>query len=117
MNYVDTFVAAVPNENRDIYQHHAKEAARAFRALGALSVVACWGDDLVDGDVTSFPKSVRCEEGETVAVSWIVWPSKEVRNKAMARTGDDPRLNPAHNPMPFDGARMIFGSFEMIVEE
>ncbi len=117
MSYVDIFVAAVASENRDTYQHHAKEAAQAFRALGALSVVACWGDDLVDSGMTSFPGSVGCEEGETVAVSWIVWPSKEIRNKSMARAGDDPRLNPEHNPMPFDGARMIFGSFEMIVEE
>jgi len=27
-----------------------------------------------------------------------------------------PRLKPEVNPMPFDGKRMIFGGFEMIVE-
>jgi hypothetical protein len=28
----------------------------------------------------------------------------------------DPRLKPDVNPMPFDGKRMIYGGFEMIVE-
>jgi uncharacterized protein YbaA (DUF1428 family) len=31
--------------------------------------------------------------------------------KAMA----DPRLQPETNPMPFDGQRMIYGGFEMIL--
>jgi len=29
----------------------------------------------------------------------------------------DPRLQPDSNPMPFDGKRMIFGGFEMMVDE
>jgi uncharacterized protein YbaA (DUF1428 family) len=33
-------------------------------------------------------------------------------NKVMA----DPRLKPDVNPMSFDGKRLIFGGFEMIVE-
>jgi uncharacterized protein YbaA (DUF1428 family) len=28
----------------------------------------------------------------------------------------DPRLNPEDNPMPFDGKRMIFGGFEIVVD-
>jgi uncharacterized protein YbaA (DUF1428 family) len=28
----------------------------------------------------------------------------------------DPRMQPNTNPMPFDGKRMIFGGFEVIVE-
>jgi uncharacterized protein YbaA (DUF1428 family) len=28
----------------------------------------------------------------------------------------DPRLQPDKNPMPFDGQRMIYGGFEMIVD-
>jgi len=29
----------------------------------------------------------------------------------------DPRLQPDSNPMPFDGKRMIYGGFDIIVEE
>jgi len=28
----------------------------------------------------------------------------------------DPRLQPENNPMPFDGQRLIYGGFEMIVD-
>lgn len=28
----------------------------------------------------------------------------------------DPRMQPDVNPMPFDGARMIYGGFQMILE-
>jgi uncharacterized protein YbaA (DUF1428 family) len=27
------------------------------------------------------------------------------------------RLNPKNNPMPFDGKRIIYGGFEIIVDE
>ena len=30
--------------------------------------------------------------------------------------GRNPRLKPDVNPMPFNGKRMIYGGFEMIVE-
>jgi uncharacterized protein YbaA (DUF1428 family) len=33
----------------------------------------------------------------------------------MKKVMEDPRADPHTNPMPFDGARMIFGGFEMIV--
>jgi uncharacterized protein YbaA (DUF1428 family) len=28
----------------------------------------------------------------------------------------DPRMQPETNPMPFDGKRVIFGGFEVVVE-
>lgn len=28
----------------------------------------------------------------------------------------DPRLDPAKNPMPFDGKRLIYGGFETVVD-
>lgn len=28
----------------------------------------------------------------------------------------DPRFHPDRNPMPFDGRRMIFGGFEVLVD-
>lgn len=116
MTYVDGFVAAVPTANKDKYIKHASDAAVVFREHGALSLVECWGDDVPDGTVTSFPMAVKCEPGETVVFSWITWPSKEVRNTGMARVMEDPRLKPDVNPMPFDGKRLIYGGFQMIVD-
>jgi uncharacterized protein YbaA (DUF1428 family) len=115
MSYVDGFVAAVPTANREKFLRHAQQGATALKEYGALQVVECWGDDVPQGKLTSFPMAVQCKDDETVIFSWIVWPSKAVRDEGMKKVMDDPRMKPETNPMPFDGKRVIFGGFEMIV--
>jgi uncharacterized protein YbaA (DUF1428 family) len=115
MTYVDGYVLAVPTANRAAYQKMAEDAAIVFEEYGALKVVECWGDDVPDGKLTSFPMAVKCEENETVVFSWIVWPSREVRDRGNQLVMADPRMQPG-NEMPFDGKRLIYGGFEMIVE-
>ena len=116
MNYVDGFVAAVPLANREIYRQHAEKAAAVFREHGALNVVECWGDDVPEGKLTSFSMAVKREADETVVFSWITWPSRQVRDEAWKKVMADPRLKSDSNPMPFDGKRLIYGGFEVIVE-
>ena len=116
MNYVDGFVAAVPAANREAYRQHAEKAAVVFKEYGALNVVECWGDDVPEGKLTSFSMAVKREENETVVFSWIPWPSRQVRDEAWKKVMADPRLKPDVNPMPFDGKRLIYGGFEVIVE-
>lgn len=117
MNYVDGFVAAVPTANKAEYIKHARDAAVVFKEHGALKMVECWGDDVPEGKVTSFPMAVKCQPDETVIFSWLVWPSREVRDQAMSKIMEDPRLQPDVNPMPFDGKRLIYGGFEIVVDE
>ena len=38
------------------------------------------------------------------------------RDAGMNRMMEDPRMDPASAPMPFDGKRMIFGGFEPVVD-
>jgi uncharacterized protein YbaA (DUF1428 family) len=115
MNYVDGFVVAVPTVKRDIYTRHAELAAAVFRENGALAVVECWGDDVPEGKLTSFPLAVQRKDDETVVFSWITWPSRAARDEGMKRSMADPRLRPETNPMPFDGKRLIYGGFQVIV--
>ena len=115
MSYVDGFVIAVPTANKEKYKSHAEAAAVIFKEHGALKLVECWGDDVPGGVVTSFPRAVKCEPDETVCFSWIVWPSRAARDEGMAKVMEDPRMaNMAE--MPFDGKRMIYGGFEVIVD-
>jgi uncharacterized protein YbaA (DUF1428 family) len=116
MTYVDGFVAAVPTANRERYRQHAQAAAVVFKEHGALTVVECWGDEVPDGKLTSFPMAVQRKPDETVVFSWVTWPSRQVRDAGMKKVMEDPRLKPDVNPMPFDGKRLIYGGFEMIVE-
>ena len=87
-----------------------------FKEFGALKCVECWGDDVPDGKVTSFPLAVKRKDDETVVFSWILWPSRVARDDGMKKVMADPRLKPDVSPMPFDGKRLIYGGFEVIVD-
>ncbi|MBR0680145.1 DUF1428 domain-containing protein [Roseomonas eburnea] len=117
MTYVDGFVLAVPNANREAYRRHAEEFAPRFREQGAIAMVECWGDDVPDGKLTSFPMAVKCGPEETVVFSWITWPSKEVRDAGWAKIMADKSMQMDPAAMPFDGQRMIYGGFRTIVEQ
>ena len=116
MNYVDGFVCAVPTAKREEYRRHAEAAAPVFKEHGALKLVECWGDDVPDGKLTSFPMAVKCAADETVVFSWIMWPSRQVRDVGMKKVMADPRLQPDTNPIPLDGKRLIYGGFEILVD-
>jgi uncharacterized protein YbaA (DUF1428 family) len=116
MSYVDGFVVAVPTDKREIYETHATTAAGVFKENGATRVVECWGDDVPEGKLTSFPMAVKREPTETVVFSWIEWPDKATRDKGMDKAMSDPRLSAERAPMPFDGKRMIYGGFSMLLD-
>jgi uncharacterized protein YbaA (DUF1428 family) len=113
MTYVDGFVASVPTARRADFLQHSQTMGKIFKEYGAISVVDCWGDDVPEGKLTSFPMAVQCREDETVVFSWITWPSREARNESWTRVMADPRMQTGEAP-PFDGKRMIFGGFEMV---
>lgn len=116
MAYVEIYAAPVPTENRAAYEAMCTAMASIHRDNGALEVTECWGTNVPVGDVTSLPQAVKLEEGETVVMGWIKWPSKEVRDKGFSRMRSDPRMAEAMaGGMPFDGKRMIMGGFEQIV--
>lgn len=114
MSYVDGFVAAVPTANREAYRKHAEVAATVFKEHGAMSVVECWGEDVPEGKVTSFPMAVQRKDDESVVFAWITWASRSARDKGMEKAGEDPRLQSVE--MPFDGKRAILGGFEVMLE-
>ena len=84
MNYVDGFVAAVPNDSKEKYIEYAKGATAIFKEYGALKQVENWADDVPEGEDTSFPMAVKCKENESVVFSWIIWPSKEVKHSEIS---------------------------------
>jgi uncharacterized protein YbaA (DUF1428 family) len=115
MSYVDGFIIPVPAEKREAYRKVAEIAAPVFKEHGALRVVECWGDDIPDGEVTDFRKAVKAEGAENVVFSWIVWPSKEVRDEGNKKVMADPRLA-GMTDMPFDGKRMFWGGFQVLLD-
>lgn len=117
MAYVDGFVIAVPTKNREAYKRLSTEMLAVFKRCGAIQTVECWGDDVPDGKVTSFPLAVKAKDDETVVFSWIMWPSKEVRDAGNEMFMQDPAMKAMEEgSVPFDGKRMIMGGFEVLIE-
>lgn len=116
MSYMDGYVIAVPTANKQKFIEYANKFDPLFKEYGALRVVECWADDVPKGDVTDFYKSVQAKEDETVVFSWVEWPDKATRDAAIEKMMKDPRMDPKGEPMPFDGKRMIYGSFTPVVE-
>ncbi|MEO1459994.1 MAG: DUF1428 domain-containing protein [Pseudomonadota bacterium] len=113
MSYVVVAVLAVETARRAEYEAHSRMAAEVFLEHGAERLVELWGDDVPEGELTSFPMAVKAEEGETVCVSLMYWPDRAARDAGMEKVFADPRL---HGPMPFDGKRMIFASFDTMLD-
>ncbi|HEY0113873.1 MAG TPA: DUF1428 domain-containing protein [Allosphingosinicella sp.] len=114
--YVDGFVLPVPFDNRDAYLAMAQKAAGTFSKHGALRLVEAWGDDVPDGKVTDFRRAVQAKEGENVVFSWIEWPDKATRDDAWSKIMADPEMQPDHDNMPFDGKRMFWGGFDILLD-
>ena len=116
--YVDGFVIPLPKKNLEAYRRIAAECAKIWREHGALEVRECVAEDVKVGKLTSFPRSVQRKPSETVVFSWIVFKSRAHRDRVNAKVMKDPRLADMMDPMemPFDGKRMIWGGFEVIVD-
>ena len=70
------------------------------------------------GKHTSFPQSVKLKTNEVVWFSWIVYRSRKHRDQVNTRVMKDPRMAAIMNPkkMPFDGKRLIYGGFKVVVD-
>jgi uncharacterized protein YbaA (DUF1428 family) len=112
--YVDGFVAPVTPANKDAYVAMAKKAAGKFLEYGALRSSENWGEDVPDGNVTDFRRSVKAEGDENVVFSWVEWPDKATRDVGWGKLMEDPAMQP--DSMPFDGQRMFWGGFKPVVQ-
>jgi uncharacterized protein YbaA (DUF1428 family) len=114
--YVDGFVVPVSPDKKEAYLQLAQKAAGDFDKYGALRVIEAWGDDIQDGKQTDFRRAVQAKDGETVVFSWIEWPDKETRDAAWGKMMQDPDMKPDHANMPFDGMRMFWGGFDVVLD-
>jgi uncharacterized protein YbaA (DUF1428 family) len=115
--YVDGFVVPVPKRKLAAYRAMARKAGKVWMEHGALEYVECIADDVKPGKVTSFPQAVKLKAGETVFFSYVVYKSRADRDRIMKKVMSDPRLQDMMNAkkLPFDGKRMFFGGFKVMV--
>ncbi len=114
--YVDGFVCTIPRANMEKYREMADLAGKVWLEHGALEYVEAVADDVPDGEVTSFPLSVKLKEDEVVVFAYAVYESREKRDEVMKKVMEDPRLDMDMKDMPFGGKRMIWGGFRSFVQ-
>ena len=118
MSYVDGFVVPVPKKKVAAYRSMARKAGKVWREHGALEYRECIADDVKWGKRTSFPRSDKQKGGETVFFSYVVYKSRADRDRVLKNVMKDKRLASMMDPkkMPFDGKRMIYGGFKVVVD-
>ena len=118
MRYVDGYVLPVPKKNLQAYRRMAQTAGKVWRDHSALEYIECIADDVKSGKHTSFPQSVKLKRGEIVVFAYIVYKSRAHRDRVNAKVMKDPRLAKMMGPkaMPFDGKRMFWGGFKIMVD-
>ena len=65
------------------------------------------------GAVTDFCKATQAKEDETIVFSWVEYPDKATRDAANQQMSE----GGMEIEMPFDGQRLIWGGFEVILSE
>lgn len=115
--YIDSFLMPVKTGRKDAYAMIAKEVSKIFLNHGATRVLECWGHDVPAGKQNSIPKALLLEADETPVLIVNFFPDKATRDKAMAALADDAALLALLDQSPTDGKRVIFGGFEMLLDE
>ena len=90
MTYIEGFIAAVPIANKGAYVDHANGFAPLIREFGATRMVESWSDDVPEGKVTDFRKSVQARPDEAVVFSWFEFPDRATRDAANKKIGMRP---------------------------
>ena len=117
--YVDGFIIAVPRRKLAAYRKLAARGAKIWMEYGALEYQENVADDVKMGKWTSFPQAVKLKPGEVVVFSWIGYKSRRDRDRINKKVMSDPRLEDMMDPkkLPFDGKRMIYGGFKLLLRK
>jgi uncharacterized protein YbaA (DUF1428 family) len=92
MAYVDGFVLAVPKAKLEDYRAFTRTAREVWLEHGACAYLECVGDEIPDGELAALPHAVQPADDEIAVLSWIVYDSKDERDRIHSRAMADPRL-------------------------
>lgn len=115
--YIDGFVIPIPKDRVDDYRRMAEQTAKIWKEHGALDYWECVGDDMAATDMVPFPQLAQAGPDEIVIFAWVVFASREHRDRANEKIMADPRLKAmmdADKPI-FDYRRMAYGGFRELV--
>ena len=121
-NYIDGFILPVPQIHLDEYKSVAEKVAEIWKEYGALAYFEYVGQDLKLEGTRSFIELVDLKEDEIIVFGWVVFPSKEIRDRANKQVPNDSRMTELVAPLTdpkrliFDAERMVYGGFQPLVQ-
>ncbi len=120
-HYIDGFVLPVPRDRLNEYRRAVAAVAEIWQEHGALDYHEYVGDDLHRKGTRSFTDLVDATGDEAVVFGWVVFDSREARDRANAKVLADPRMaewiDPLIDPSSpvFDATRMAYGGFRSLL--
>ena len=115
-NYIQGFLLAVPEKNKQAYIKMAGEAwSDAFAPNKCLGIVENWGVYVPHGKKTDFYRATKAEDGEIPLFSWTAWADRATCDAA-AKAMEASMEGKEYPEMPFDGMRMMWGGFEVVYD-
>ncbi len=121
-NYIDGFVLPVPRIHLIEYKGVAEKVAEIWKEYGALAYFEYVGEDLKLEGTRSFIELVDLKEDEVIVFGWVVFPSKEIRDRANQEVPTDLRMTDLVVPLTnskrliFDAERMVYGGFQPLIQ-
>lgn len=121
-NYIDGFVFPIPKNHLEEYKGISEQVAEIWKEYGALAYFEYVGDEMSLEGTKSFIPTLDTKENEVIVFGWMVFPSKEVRNKANKLVPQDGRIPKLISHLTnsekliFDAERMLYGGFKPLVQ-
>ena len=117
-HYIDGFVLPIPRDRLNDYKQLVEAVAEVWQEHGALDYREYVGDDLRLAGTRSFTDLVAATEDETVVFGWVVFDSREARDRANQKVAADPRMADlvSSSNSGFDAARMAYGGFQPLAQ-
>lgn len=120
-NYIDGFILPIPKKHLDEYKSVAVQVAEVWKEHGAMEYHEYVLDDIQMEGTRSFTEICDANADEAVIFGWVVFDSRETRDRANELVISDPRMSDLVDPLMdpdrliFNASRMVYGGFKALV--
>lgn len=120
-NYIDGFILPIPKKHLDEYKSVAVQVAEVWKEHGAMEYHEYVLDDIQMEGTRSFTEISDAKGDEAVIFGWVVFDSRETRDRANELVISDPRMSDLVDPLMdpdrliFNASRMVYGGFKALV--
>jgi uncharacterized protein YbaA (DUF1428 family) len=116
-DYIDGFALPIPRKRLNEYRRLVETVAEIWIEHGALDYREYVGDDMKLEGTRAFTDLVAATEAETIVFGWVVFESREARDRANEKVAADPRMAELMGlaSTGFDAKRMAYGGFRSLV--